>query len=164
MYYLIKGHCPEFIKKMAKDEDFITGGEFEWILEATSPKEAMAQLKQNEVCDEIRVIDVDERIQREQESLINIVRNIYISHNNELSNMPIRQYCTLMRDTEWEKECEYKALVEFNKILRLVKVLKRQETFNTITAKELSELLYKLVSITDEEIFNQYLKEKGFTA
>lgn len=141
MYYLIKG--------ISSDE---FGGSFEWVLEAESEDAAKAQLMENEICEEIREISVEERIEREEKALSNGIKGEYLYRRYK--DCPIKEYAKYQKEMETNPEIYYKALVEFNKMNRLIKRLARRNGFETITMAKFFETVNKLIDAKTEEEFN----------
>ena len=149
MFYLMRGICT----------DEIDGGSFEWVLEADSEDAARAQLADNEICEEIREISVEERIEREEKSFREAVKWDYLYRRYQ--DCTVREFAKYQRDMYTNPETYYKALVEFNQMNRLIKRLQRRKGFENITMKEFFDTVNKLIDAKTEEEFNSILQSVG---
>lgn len=145
MYFLMKG--------VVRDEH--GEGTFEWVLEADSIEAAKAQLDENEILEEIREISVEERIEREKNTIFESAKRDYLYRR--YSECSIREYSKYQRQMETDPEMYYKALVEYNKAHRLMKRLNRRNGFEKITIAQFFELVNKLIDAQTEEEFNSIL-------
>ena len=144
MYYLMRG--------TVKDE---YGDGIEWVLEADSAEAAKAQLDESEVLEEIREISVEERIEREEKVLFKAIRNEYL--DRRFGHCTVREFAKYQTEMETNPEMYYKALVEYNKMHRLLKRLNRRNGFEKITVAQFFELVNKLIDAQTEEEFNSIL-------
>lgn len=149
MFYLMRG--------IINDE--FNDGSFEWVLEADSEEAAKSQLSENEICEEIREISVEERIEREEKSFREAVKRDYLYRRYQ--DCPIKEYAKYQRDMDSNPESYYKALVEFNKVNRLIKRLQRRNGFETMTMSKFFETVNKLIDAKTEEEFNKILQSVG---
>lgn len=148
MYYLVIGYVKD---KTTGDYD----GSFDWILEAESEEAAKAQLEENEILEEIREISVEERIEREEKVLFEAIKNEYLMRR--LGDCTVREYANKQREMRTNPEMYYKALVEYNKMHRLIKRLHRRNGFDKITVAQFFDLVNKLIDAETEEEFNAIL-------
>ncbi len=148
MYYLIKGFCD--------CDNEMEYGEFEWIVEADSEEDAKSKLMENERCIDIRVISIEERIEREENDLRQAIKWEYIYRR--YGDVSIREFSKIQKQLNEDGEIYYKALVDFNKAQRLSKRLARRKDFGSITMTEYNQLLNKLIDAKTEEEFNAILQ------
>lgn len=146
MYYLMKGTV---------NDDEYGEGSFEWVLEADSVEAAKAQLDENEIVEEIREISVEERIEREEKALFKSIKREYLERR--FGHCMVREFAKYQREMESNPEMYYKALVEYNKMHRLMKRLNRRNGFEKITIAQFFDLVNKLIDAQTEEEFNSIL-------
>ena len=144
MFYLLKGH-----------NDGELGGCFEWVLEAESQEAAKSQLEENDILEEIREISVEERIEREEKSLSETIKNEYLMRR--YGDCPIIEYSKRQKEMRTNPEMYYRALVEYNQAHRLIKRLNRRDGFAKITIAQFFDLVNKLIDAKTEEEFNAIL-------
>jgi hypothetical protein len=131
----------------------------EWVVKADSKEEAIEQIKKDIEVDEIleiREISAEERIEREQSDLLEMIKWDYLYRRG--ANMSIREYSKVQKEFESNLEIKYLALQEFNKKQRLIKRLSRQEGFKDMTMAEFNEKINQLIDAKDEEEFNKILR------
>lgn len=131
----------------------------EWVVKADSKEEAIEQIKKDIEVDEIlelREISAEERIEREQSDLLEMIKWDYLYRRG--ANMSIREYSKIQKEFESNLEIKYLALQEFNKKQRLTKRLSRQKGFKDMTMAEFNEKINQLIDAKDEEEFNKILK------
>lgn len=147
MYYLMKGGV--------KNEQGEYDGSFEWVIEADSIETAKAQLDDDCELDEIREISVEERIEREQKSLIKAIKYVYLERR--FGDCIVREFAKKQRQMETDPEMFYQALKEFNMMQKLYKRLSRRGGFEKITIAKFFDLVNKLIDAKTEEEFNDIL-------
>lgn len=148
MYYLLKGRL--------SDEG---GARFAWVIEAESEDEAIAQLTETEVIEEIREISVEERIEREKNELSAAIKNDYMARR--YGDYPVREFCNIYKEMKSNHEMYYKALYEFNTIHRLVKRLYQRREFKKMNVEQFSDMISKLVDVKSEEELSALLQSVG---
>ena len=156
MYYFVKFTYKNEI--MEADPD-VTLLPCEWVVKADSKEEAIEQIKKDIEVDEIleiREISAEERIEREQSDLLEMIKWDYLYRRG--ANMSIREYSKVQKEFESNLEIKYLALQEFNKKQRLIKRLSRQEGFKDMTRAEFNEKINQLIDAKDEEEFNKILR------
>ena len=156
MYYFVNFTYKNEI--MEADPD-VTLLPCEWVVKADSKEEAIEQIKKDIEVDEIleiREISAEERIEREQSDLLEMIKWDYLYRR--CANMSIREYSKVQKEFESNLEIKYLALQEFNKKQRLVKRLSRQEGFKDMTMAEFNEKINQLIDAKDEEEFNKILR------
>ena len=156
MYYFVKFTYKNEI--MEADPD-VTLLPCEWVVKADSKEEAIEQIKKDIELDEIlelREISAEERIEREQSDLLEMIKWDYLYRR--CANMSIREYSKVQKEFESNLEIKYLALQEFNKKQRLIKRLSRQEGFKDMTMAEFNEKINQLIDAKDEEEFNKILR------
>ena len=156
MYYFVNFTYKNEI--MEADPD-VTLLPCEWVVKADSKEEAIEQIKKDIEVDEIleiREISAEERIEREQSDLLEMIKWDYLYRR--CANMSIREYSKVQKEFESNLEIKYLALQEFNKKQRLTKRLSRQEGFKDMTMAEFNEKINQLIDAKDEEEFNQILR------
>ena len=156
MYYFVNFTYKNEI--MEADPD-VTLLPCEWVLKADSKEEAIEQIKKDIELDEIlelREISAEERIEREESELLEMVERDYLYRR--CSDMPIREYNKVRSEMENNPELQYLALKEFNAKQRLTKRLSRQEGFKDMTMAEFNEKINQLIDAKDEEEFNKILR------
>ena len=156
MYYFVNFTYKNEI--MEADPD-VTLLPCERVVKADSKEEAIEQIKKDIELDEIlelREISAEERIEREQSDLLEMIKWDYLYRR--CANMSIREYSKVQKEFESNLEIKYLALQEFNKKQRLVKRLSRQEGFKDMTMAEFNEKINQLIDAKDEEEFNKILR------
>ena len=156
MYYFVNFTYKDEI--MEADPD-VTLLPCEWVVKADSKEKAIEQIKKDIELDEIlelREISAEERIEREQSDLLEMIKWDYLYRRG--ANMSIREYSKVQKEFESNLEIKYLALQEFNKKQRLVKRLSRQEGFKDMTMAEFNEKINQLIDAKDEEEFNKILR------
>jgi hypothetical protein len=156
MYYFVNFTYKDEI--MEADPD-VTLLPCEWVVKADSKEEAIEQIKKDIEVDEIleiREISAEERIEREQSDLLEMIKWDYLYRR--CANMSIREYSKVQKEFESNLEIKYLALQEFNKKQRLIKRLSRQEGFKDMTMAEFNEKINQLIDAKDEEEFNKILR------
>ena len=145
MYYLLKG----------KVEDEFGCGSFEWVVEASNQDEAIAQLEDGEELETIREISVEERIEREERDLLNTVKRDYFFQI--VGDIPIREATRKLKELEADPENYYRALAEFNKNQRLMRILKKNKSYKDWTVGEFETKINQLCNAKTEDEFNKIL-------
>ena len=156
MYYFVKF---TYRDEIMEEEESVILLPCEWVISADSKKDAIEQIKEEIELDEIlelREISAEERIEREQSDLLEMVKRDYLYRR--CSDMPIREYNKVRREMESNPELQYLALKEFNAKQRLTKRLSRQEGFKDMTMAEFNEKINQLIDAKDEEEFNKILR------
>ena len=156
MYYFVNFTYKDEI--MEADPD-VTLLPCEWVVKADSKEEAIEQIKKDIEVDEIleiREISAEERIEREQSDLLEMIKWDYLYRR--CANMSIREYSKIQKELENNLEIQYLALKEFNAKQRLIKRLSRQEGFKDMTMAEFDVKINQLIDAKDEEEFNSILK------
>lgn len=156
MYYFVKFTYRD--EMMEADPD-VTLLPCEWVINADSKDAAIEQIKEDIELDEVlelREISAEERIEREQSELFEMVKREYLYRR--CGNMPIREYNKVSREMKNNPELQYLALKEFNAKQRLTRRLSRQEGFKDMTMAEFNEIINRLIDAKDEEEFNKILK------
>ena len=156
MYYFVNF---TYINEIMEADPDVTLLPCEWVVKADSKEEAIEQIKKDIEVDEIleiREISVEERIEREQSDLLEMIKWDYLYRR--CANMSIREYSKVQKEFESNLEIKYLALQEFNKKQRLVKRLSRQEGFKDMTMAEFNEKINQLIDAKDEEEFNKILR------
>ncbi len=145
MYYLLKG----------KVEDKFGCGSFEWVVEASNQDEAIAQLEDGEELESIREISVEERIEREERDLLNTVKRDCFFQI--VGDIPIREAARKLKELEADPENYYRALAEFNKNQRLMRILKKNKSYKDWTVGEFETKINQLCNAKTEDEFNKIL-------
>ena len=156
MYYFVKF---TYRDEMMETDPDVTLLPCEWVVKADSKEEAIEQIKKDIEVDEIleiREISAEERIEREQSDLLEMIKWDYLYRR--CANMSIREYSKVQKEFESNLEIKYLALQEFNKKQRLIKRLSRQEGFKDMTMAEFNEKINQLIDAKDEEEFNKILR------
>ena len=156
MYYFVKF---TYKNEIMEADPEVTLLPCEWVLKADSKEEAIEQIKKDIEVDEIlelREISAEERIEREQSNLLEMVKRDYLYRR--CSEMPFRVYDNVHREMENNIELQYIALKEFNAKQRLTQRLSRQEGFKDMTMAEFNEKINQLIDAKDEEEFNKILR------
>ena len=156
MYYFVKF---TYKNEIMEADPEVTLLPCEWVVKADSKEEAIEQIKKDIEVDEIleiREISAEERIEREQSDLLEMIKWDYLYRR--CANMSIREYSKVQKEFESNLEIKYLALQEFNKKQRLIKRLSRQEGFKDMTMAEFNEKINQLIDAKDEEEFNKILR------
>ena len=113
MYYFVNFTYKDEI--MEADPD-VTLLPCEWVVKADSKEEAIEQIKKDIEVDEIleiREISAEERIEREQSDLLEMIKWDYLYRR--CANMSIREYSKVQKEFESNLEIKYLALVLRNR-------------------------------------------------
>lgn len=156
MYYFVKFTYRDEIMEEDEGVELVP---CEWVINADSEEAAIEQIKEEIELDEIlelREISAEERIEREQSNLLEMVKRDYLYRR--CSEMPFRVYDKVRREMENNLELQYIALKEFNAKQRLTQRLSRQEGFKDMTMAEFNEKINQLIDAKDEEEFNKILR------
>lgn len=156
MYYFVKFTYRDEIMEEDEGVELVP---CEWVINADSEEAAIEQIKEEIELDEIlelREISAEERIEREQSNLLEMVKRDYLYRR--CSEMPFRVYDKVRREMENNLELQYIALKEFNAKQRLTQRLSRQEGFKDMTMAEFNEKINQLIDAKDEEAFNKILR------
>ena len=150
MYFLITGTYQD-----EQDVEGLECGNFEWVVEADNQAAAIAQLEKGENLVSIREISVEERIEREEQELLDSIKREYVFQI--VGDLPIREASRQMKELNANPEIYYLALKSFNKRQRLMRVLKRQKGIGSLSMTEYSDVLKQLIDANNEEDFNKVL-------
>ena len=150
MYFLITGTYQD-----EQDVEGLECGNFEWVIEADNQVAAIAQLEKGENLVSIREISVEERIEREEQELLDSIKREYVFQI--VGDLPIREASRQMKELNANPEIYYLALKSFNKRQRLMRVLKRQKGIGSLSMTEYSDVLKQLIDANNEEDFNKVL-------
>ena len=152
MYYFVNFTYKDEILEADPDVTLLP---CEWVVKADSKEEAIEQIKKDIEVDEIleiREISAEERIEREQSDLLEIVKRDYLYRRCR------GEYNKVSREMESNPELQYLAFKEFNVKQRLTRRLSRQEGFEDMTMAEFNEKINQLIDAKDEEEFNKILR------
>lgn len=146
MYYLVSG----------------TGdGSFEWVIEADSKESArqnaMKDLSQNDKITSIAELSIDECVKREYEELSYELKRYYFESRYDIKNITVKEYAAIDRQFRETADGYYKALKEFNKKLRLIRLLNRVADIEEMKLGKLKHYLNLLTRAKTEEEFNEIL-------
>ena len=144
MYYFVKG--------ISHDE---MGGCFEWVVNANSREEVLAELEETDEVFEFREISVEERIEREEKEISDNIKREYLI--NHYKGVTIREYAKAQKQIDVDREMYYDSLVEYNKKMRFKKRLLRFIDKNTMTIEQFNNALTALCNAKTEEEFNSIL-------
>ena len=136
MYYLLTGHI---------DNDW--GGYFNFVTEAGDKESALKQLDADYICEEIREIGVEERIEREMDDLKRTVIGDYFRKYDKL---PVKFYGVARQNFNKNKESQYKALEQFNKKIRCFKIINDRKYLERLSAKEFIDNFNRLCEAEDD--------------
>lgn len=146
MYYLVSG----------------TGdGWFEWVIKADSEKSAkqnaMKDLSVDDKITSIKELSVDECIELGYKVLSNEIKRYYFESHHDMKTITVREYAKLEKQFKENQDGYYEALEEFNKKLRLIRLLNRIADIDEMKLGKLKHYLNLLTRAKNEEEFNEIL-------
>lgn len=157
MYYFVKFTYKNKNDEMAKDPNLVWMP-CEWMVKADSKDEAIKLIKEDIELDEvleIREISAEERIQREQNKLFEMVKGDYL--DRRYRGKTLREYNKFLKEMENDPELQYIAIKEFNAKQRLTRILSWQEGFDELTIAEANNTINQLIDAKDDEEFKKIL-------
>lgn len=148
MYYLVLG---------------VDDGSFEWVIEADSiesaRQNAMKDLGSADKITSIKKLSINECIELGYKELSNEIKRYYFESHYNLKNIAAKGYLKIDEQLGEELDGYYKALKEFNKKLRLLRLLNRVADVDDMKLGELKKCMNSLSQAKTEEEFNEILNE-----
>ena len=148
MYYLVLG---------------VDDGSFEWVIEADSiesaRQNAMKDLGSADKITSIKKLSINECIELGYKELSNEIKRYYFESHYNLKNIAAKGYLKIDEQLGEELDGYYKALKDFNKKLRLLRLLNRVADVDDMKLGELKKCMNSLSQAKTEEEFNEILNE-----
>ena len=148
MYYLVLG---------------VDDGSFEWVIEADSiesaRQNAMKDLGSADKITSIKKLSINECIELGYKELSNEIKRYYFESHYNMKNIAAKGYLKIDERLGEEPDVYYKALKDFNKKLRLLRLLNRVADVDDMKLGELKKCMNSLSQAKTEEEFNEILNE-----
>ena len=141
----------------------VDDGSFEWVIEADSiesaRQNAMKDLSADDKITSIKELSVDECIELGYKELSNEIKRYYFESHYNIKNIAAKGYLKIDEQLCEEPDGYYKALKDFNKKLRLLRLLNRVVDVDDMKLGELKKCMNSLSQAKTEEEFNEILNE-----
>ncbi len=148
MYYLVLG---------------VDDGSFEWVIEADSQasarQNAMKDLSSADKITSIKKLSINECVELGYKELSNEIKRYYFESHYNMKNITAKEYLKIEKQLGEEPDGYYKALKDFNKKLRLLRLLSRVADVDDMKLGELKKCMNSLSQAKTEEEFNEILNE-----
>ena len=148
MYYLVSG---------------TDDGSFEWVIEADSQESArqnaLKDLSSADKITSIKKLSVNECIELGYKELSNEIKRYYFESHCDMKNVTAKEHLKIEKQVGEDWDGYYKALKEFNKKLRLLRLLNRVADVDEMKLGELKKCMNSLSQAKTEEEFNEILNE-----
>lgn len=141
----------------------VDDGSFEWVIEADSiesaRQNAMKDLSADDKITSIKELSINECIGLGYKELSNEIKRYYFESHYDMKTITVREYVEIEKQFKENSNEYYKALKDFNKKLRLLRLLNRVTDVYDMKLGELKKCMNSLSQAKTEEEFNEILNE-----